>query len=89
MVLPMPCASGSSGKRMRTLSTVMDRGKRPPDVPLEGIVERDRRGEPPDLAIGDGGLPGAILDQDVLDDLDRRTQANAAGRFRQSSQQVE
>lgn len=67
----------------------MQGGEGAADVFFEGIVERDRRGQPTDLLFRDRRFAFAALDQDVLDDLDRRAQADAAGGFGQGAEQVQ
>ena len=67
----------------------MDRGEGAPDVFVERIVEGDSRREPSHLSIRDGLQRAGALDQDVLDHLDRRPEADAAGRLGQGAQQVQ
>ena len=43
----------------------------------------------PTVLVGHGLLLAGALDQNILDDLDRRAQADAAGRFRQGAKQVQ
>ena len=60
-----------------------------PDILLQGIVKRDGRSQPADGLIGYGRVIVRALDEDVLDDFDRRTKADSAGGFGKGAEQVQ
>ena len=64
---------------LRPLDRVMQRRGSAANVLLQRIVERHRRGEPADGLVGDRVAARWPLNENVLNDLNRRTQAHAAG----------
>ena len=88
--MPTPWQSSSSGNRMSDLlDRLVDRGEGAADVLVERVVERDGGCEPSDLSVRHRLQRAGPLDEDVLDDLDRRPQADAAGRLGQRAEQVQ
>ena len=60
-----------------------------PDVFVERIIECDGRREPSHIAVCDRLQETYSFHQDVLNDLDRRSETDATGRFGQRAQKVE
>jgi len=71
------------------LDAAVDRGEGPTDIPLQRVVEGDGGGQPAQRLVGHRRLVARTLDQDVLDHLDGRAQADAAGGLGQRAQQVQ
>ena len=73
----------------RLLHGLMDRWKRSADILIERIIQGNGGCQPADRLIGHGAFSVPAFHKDILNHLDGRTQANAAGRFRQRSQKMQ